>query len=250
MINHCYCDNDDKAARVLRRCVSKGGQQSTWVMASLHAINGHFSSCVVVVAVVAFCGCGWLSSCVVISHGCVGILRDCVMVIVIGCCGCNVVSRGCNVVDAVVLSFPAVASSFPVVMTWLLQSLCLAVVVGCRVCIISCSCVIVSCGCVMVVVVGCIHFILVAVSTPIAITNIDTYYLHTIKWYVTKLITNATMGHFWYYQSLLVLTISISCCIVSCKTNQQFLNIIFPQTYSTAYKRSHNSYLLLIFSSL
>ena len=31
-----------------------GGQQSTWVMALLHAINGHFSSCIVVVAVVAF----------------------------------------------------------------------------------------------------------------------------------------------------------------------------------------------------
>jgi len=52
-----------------------------------------------------------------------------------------------------------------------------------------------------VAVVGCIHFILVAVSMPIAITNIDTSYLRTIKGYITKLITNATMGHFWYYLS-------------------------------------------------
>ncbi len=68
----------------------------------------------------------------------------------------------------------------------------------------------------------CIKFILVAVSMPIAVTNIDTSYLRTIKRYITKLITNAAMGHFGYYLSLLVLTISITCCIVSCKKINTF----------------------------
>jgi len=35
-----------------------------------------------------------------------------------------------------------------------------------------------------------------AVLTPIAITNIDTFYLRTIKGYITKLVTNAIMGYF------------------------------------------------------
>jgi len=56
----------------------------------------------------------------------------------------------------------------------------------------------------IVAVVVCIEFVLVTVSMPIAITNIDTSYLCTIKRYITKLITNAAMDilgtiyNYWY----------------------------------------------------
>ncbi len=75
-------------------------------------------SAVALLRLLLFCGCGWLSSCIVVSHGCVGV------VVVIGCCGCDVVSRSCDVVVAVVLSFPAVVSSFPVVVAVVVSCSC------------------------------------------------------------------------------------------------------------------------------
>ena len=102
--HHCYCSDNNEATRVLRRCASRGEQQSTWAMALPHAINGRFHGCIVVVVVVAFL---WLWLVVEVASS----------------------------FPAVVSSFPVVASSllwlvvaaaltFPMVALWLLRLHC------------------------------------------------------------------------------------------------------------------------------
>ncbi len=106
--HHCYC-NDNKAARVLKRCASKEGGTTInlcdgivachqWSFPQLHhGCCGHFYFVVVV-------GC----------QGCIVLFCSCVMVVAValwllqlccsfpqlrhGCCGCTVVSCSCVVV--------------------------------------------------------------------------------------------------------------------------------------------------------
>jgi len=153
--HHCYCGNNHKATRVLRRCALRGATINLgngivachqWLFPQLHC--GCCGCCFLVVVV----GC---HGCIIISRCCVVISHGCIVIVVVGCCSCNVVSHGCIMAVAVALLFPAAASSFPVVATWLLQSLCLPIVVGCCICIASCSCVIISCSCVVVIALLC-----------------------------------------------------------------------------------------------
>jgi len=140
--HHCYRGDDEEATRVLRRCVLQRGGATinlgdgivAWHQWSFPQLRRGCCgccffvvvvgcrdcvvisrSCIVVVAIVVSCYCGWLSRLVVVSHGCV-------------------------IVSCFAWSFPAVAS-------WLLWWLCLAVVVGCR----GWCCIIVSHGCIIVV---------------------------------------------------------------------------------------------------